>query len=64
MEKLLAKSTKKISSVSIEFERYLISQINLNNQLIAILGARGVGKTTMLLQLAKEYKTSLVCCIR
>ena len=54
MEKLLAKSTKKISSVSIEFERYLISQINLNNQLIAILGARGVGKTTMLLQLAKK----------
>lgn len=54
MEKLLIKSTTKISGVSTEFERYLISQINLNNRLIAILGARGVGKTTMLFQLAKK----------
>lgn len=54
MENLLIKSTTKISGVSTEFERYLISQINLNNRLIAILGARGVGKTTMLLQLAKK----------
>jgi predicted AAA+ superfamily ATPase len=32
------------------FERYLKNQIDWNNRLIAITGARGTGKTTMLLQ--------------
>jgi predicted AAA+ superfamily ATPase len=36
------------------FERYLKSQIDWNNRLIAITGARGTGKTTMLLQHIKE----------
>lgn len=54
MEKLLSKSTLKINNVTTTFERYLIQDINLNNKLIAIIGARGVGKTTMLLQLAKK----------
>ena len=37
------------------FERYLKSQIDWNNRLIAITGARGTGKTTMLLQHIKEH---------
>jgi len=37
------------------FKRYLFSQINWDSRLIAILGARGVGKTTMLLQYYKEH---------
>jgi len=60
MEKILAKSITKINTVSFEFERYLITQVNLNNRLIAILGARGVGKTTMLLQLAKKSKKEVL----
>jgi len=60
MDSLLLKSTKKIETVSVAFKRYLFSQINLDNQLIAILGARGVGKTTLLLQLAKAKKSKVL----
>lgn len=44
----------KLEQVSTEFKRYLFHFIDLNNRLIAIKGARGVGKTTLLLQIAKE----------
>lgn len=54
MEKLQIKSRRKIQTVSEEFHRYLFKQINTNSQLISILGARGLGKTTILLQLAKH----------
>jgi hypothetical protein len=36
------------------FTRYLYRHINWNNRLIAIVGSRGVGKTTMLLQHIKQ----------
>ena len=37
-----------------DFVRYLMPQINWNNRLFAIVGARGTGKTTMLLQYIKQ----------
>ncbi|MBK9257126.1 MAG: ATP-binding protein [Saprospiraceae bacterium] len=55
MEKLVEKSARKINNVSIAFKRYLYHKINKSNRLIAIKGARGTGKTTLLLQLAKDY---------
>lgn len=60
MENLIAKSTAKINRVTTTFERYIINQINLKNRLIAILGARGVGKTTLLLQLAKKQNIDVL----
>jgi predicted AAA+ superfamily ATPase len=54
MDRLLLKSEKKINGISEKFHRYLFDKINLNNRLISILGARGTGKTTLLLQLAKQ----------
>ena len=60
MEKLLEKSARKISKVSMVFKRYLYNEINKSNRLIAIKGARGTGKTTLLLQLAKDYKSDEV----
>jgi predicted AAA+ superfamily ATPase len=54
MESILLKSQLKIENISLNFKRYLFNNINNSNQLIAILGARGVGKTTLLLQYAKE----------
>ena len=60
MDKLLSKSTLKINNVTTAFERYLINKINLSNRLIAIMGARGVGKTTLLLQLAKKSKKEVL----
>lgn len=53
MNELLIEFNQKISTVSLDFKRYLIDKIDLNNQLIAVKGARGSGKTTLLLQLAK-----------
>lgn len=43
-----------ISSVDLRFKRYLYSQVNWDVRLIGIKGARGVGKTTMLLQRIKD----------
>jgi len=55
MESLLLEFQSKIARISLDFQRYLINQIDLNNRLIAIKGARGAGKTTLLLQIAKLY---------
>lgn len=41
---------RKIAKVALRFKRYLYSQINWKARIISIKGARGVGKTTMLLQ--------------
>ena len=60
MERLLEKSVRKINNVSVAFKRYLYNEINRTNRLIAIKGARGTGKTTLLLQLAKNYKSDEV----
>lgn len=54
MEKLFQRFNVRIQNVSSEFHRYLYDKINWSDRLIAIKGARGVGKTTMLLQYIKE----------
>ena len=54
MEKLFERFTIKLRTVTSDFHRYLYEQINWNNRLIAIKGARGTGKTTMILQYIKE----------
>ena len=41
---------RKIAKISLGFKRYLFTQINWNARMIGIKGARGVGKTTLLLQ--------------
>ena len=41
------------------FKRYLYGRINWNVRLIGIKGARGVGKTTLLLQHIKETFSTL-----
>jgi predicted AAA+ superfamily ATPase len=54
MEELKFESQQKIALLSLDFQRYLVNEIDLNNKLIAIKGARGSGKTTLLLQIAKK----------
>ena len=56
METLILKSRRKIRNVPQNFKRYLYDQINYNNKQISILGARGTGKTTLLLQIAAQEK--------
>ncbi len=50
MENLLIESQLIVKRTPLQFKRYLLKKINWNNRLIAIKGARGVGKTTLLLQ--------------
>lgn len=54
MEKLLIWSIRKIRSVETGFKRYLYHNVQWNNRLVIITGARGVGKTTLLLQYIKD----------
>ena len=45
---------RKIAEVKTDFKRYLYKEIEWEDRLIGIRGARGVGKTTLLLQYIKE----------
>ncbi len=56
MEKLLLKSNQKIQSISTEFSRFLLERGKFDHRLIAIKGARGTGKTTLMLQYAKKLQ--------
>ena len=53
---LLEQSERLVANVSLDFKRYLFDTIKWNNRLIGIKGARGTGKTTLLLQWIKEQK--------
>ncbi|MHC1775538.1 MAG: ATP-binding protein [Lentimicrobium sp.] len=57
MERIRNISRQKTDTVKVDFKRYLYNKIDWNNRLIAIKGARGVGKTTLLLQYIKEHDT-------
>lgn len=48
-----------VRSVDLTHKRYLYNQINWDARLIGIRGARGTGKTTMLLQYIKEHYLDL-----
>ena len=54
MDKLASKSNILIQDQGLEFIRSLSHKIDWNNRLIGILGARGTGKTTLLLQHLKQ----------
>lgn len=54
MEDLLEISHRLISKVSLDFKRYLFKEIDWEDRLIGLKGARGTGKTTLLLQWLKQ----------
>jgi predicted AAA+ superfamily ATPase len=54
METLLITYRNRLKQTDNEFVRYLMPKINWSNRLFAIVGARGTGKTTMLLQYIKQ----------
>jgi len=58
MNDLLELSEKYIGQVQLNFSRYLLHEINWNNRLIGIKGARGTGKTTLLLQWLRSKNLS------
>lgn len=54
MNILLEQSERLVSSIDLNFKRYLFDTIQWDSRLIGIKGARGTGKTTLLLQWIKE----------
>lgn len=50
MEQLFELYYDKLRRTTVDFVRYLHSEINWNSRLVVIVGARGVGKTTMMMQ--------------
>ena len=54
MEQLQAQHLRLLSHMDMQHQRSLMKEINWNARLIGIRGARGVGKTTMMLQHIKD----------
>jgi predicted AAA+ superfamily ATPase len=54
MESLIKNFKDLLSLTPLDFKRYLYPEIAWDDRMIGIVGARGVGKTTMLLQYIKE----------
>jgi len=55
MQRLIKLSNLYFSLPTPTFKRYLFSQIDFQSKLIGILGQRGVGKTTLIRQIAQNY---------
>jgi hypothetical protein len=54
MKTLVELSNKHLKSCNTVFKRYIIDEIDWSDRLIAIMGSRGSGKTTLMLQHLKE----------
>ncbi len=50
---------KQLSNTSLKFKRHLHDSLDMDDKLIGILGSRGVGKTTFILQYLKELDIAL-----
>lgn len=57
MERLRDWSYRSIQRIETKFKRYLYNEIDWNNRLLILYGARGVGKTTIMLQYLKEKQS-------
>ena len=54
VQRIFESQERRLKSIDSYFHRFLFSRINWKARLISIQGARGTGKTTMLLQRVKE----------
>ncbi len=54
MERLFEYSNKLISEADTSFKRYMYDEINWKSRMIGLIGPRGVGKTTLVLQYIKQ----------
>jgi predicted AAA+ superfamily ATPase len=59
MDSIIEKHIIKVNNTNLNFVRSIIDEINLDARLIGIKGARGVGKTTFLLQFIKQNNLSV-----
>ncbi len=59
LESLKEYSSLFLSKQTPDYERNLLEEINFNNRIIGIVGAKGVGKTTLLLQYMKKQNLTV-----
>jgi predicted AAA+ superfamily ATPase len=59
MQLLQSRFYSLIKNLDIEYKRYFFDRVDFNNKLIGIIGDRGIGKTTFLLQYLKELDLEL-----
>ena len=59
LEQLQQYSYRLLQNLNIEYKRYFFDEVDFNNKLIGIIGDRGVGKTTFLLQHLKALELPL-----
>ncbi|MFW5805399.1 MAG: ATP-binding protein [Bacteroidales bacterium] len=58
MEILYQKFETLLQNTTTDFKRYLYKKVSWESRMVGIIGARGVGKTTMILQYIKENLTT------
>ena len=59
MLNIIIKLEKRIlKGLKTEYKRYFFDRVDFSSQMIAVVGSRGVGKTTFLLQYLKDLKAS------
>jgi len=58
LNKLIKYQNRLQKSFHIKYKRYLYKEIDFDNKMLAIFGARGVGKTTILFQYLLELQTA------
>ena len=63
MERFIATFQRLLRSTNYETRRYLYKDFNLNSRLTGLIGPRGTGKTTMLLQYIKNEIDDVSKCI-
>ncbi len=54
MERVFEYSNKLIKETDTSFLRYMYNEINWQSRMIGLIGSRGVGKTTLVLQYIKQ----------
>ena len=57
LKKLYIYQDRLLKNFNIEYKRYIFKEINFDDKMFCLLGARGVGKTTFLLQYLQELKS-------
>ena len=55
MEQLIINYRKLLNETPTGFHRYMYDQVHWSNRMLGIVGPRGIGKTTMMLQYIKEH---------
>ncbi len=56
LEKLYFTEKILLNNLNTKFRRYLYAKVDFSSQMVAIVGARGIGKTTLLLQKLQQLK--------